>query len=89
MGRYILAAVLAALLITSVAVVTVVVWSFLSEQEDQSAIYQSCINSGRSEEFCAATAWRHPGSSAIVLRPPTCPRLTALLPSFGPYGGMR
>lgn len=54
MGRYILVAVLAALLIASAAVVTIVVWSFLGEQEDQAAIYQSCIDSGRSEEFCAA-----------------------------------
>src|SRR5262245_59458451 len=54
MRRYILAGLAAALLLAAAAVVTIALWSFLNMHDQAKAVYRSCIDSGRSEEFCAA-----------------------------------
>ena len=55
MGRLILGGALTALLLVAAAIVIIVLLSFLNAQDDQAeAIYQSCIESGKSENICAA-----------------------------------
>ena len=54
MRRYILAGVVTVLLLAAGAILVIAFWSFRDVQDDKAAIYQSCIKSGRSEEFCAA-----------------------------------